>query len=538
MEALLLFGMGVILTEEEDRQLESVRKPCYAALGLASDYFSFDREYHKLQASGESQTLTNAVWLHMKWHNVDIVAAKKMVKQAIWRYERRYLDLCADHRRENGPLSNHIDRYLRALAYQISGNVVWSLNCPRYHPDRRYDPNAGCEDSLTDNNYFESLQHGVSINKICLSGIACENEAGATALQQQRRGSTNSATTAESSDSCTIPDVSFNSSSKCGYSEDYDNDHDCPKGTSVIASLDDRHVRAPYEYIISLPSQGVRDAFIDALNVWLAVSGPTVSHIKSLGVRLHSASLMLDDIEDGSDLRRSQLATHKVFGVAQTVNSGCHQILKAITEASQLGVPSAVDIILEALDELHVGQSYDLYWTRHNKCPSEKEYLAMVDKKTGGLFRLLARLMVAASPRRSDAQLSNSIEALVSLVGVQCQIRDDYQNLWSAEYFDQKGFCDDFDEGKYSFPIIHALSCDHQVQILRELLCQQQTPGILSHEHKSLILRRLEQAGSLQYTKDVLKQIQGKIDVQLTRLEHVTELDNWILRALLQKLEV
>ena len=162
----------------------------------------------------------------------------------------------------------------------------------------------------------------------------------------------------------------------------------------------------------------------------------------------------------------------------------------------------------------------------------------MVDKKTGGLFRLLARLMIAASPHSSESQLGNSIEALVSLVGVQFQIRDDYQNLWSAEYADQKGFGEDLDEGKYSFPIIHALSCDHQVQILRELLCQQQTPRILSHEHKVAILRQLEQAGSLQYTKDVLKQIQGRIDVQLTRLEDVTNLDNWILRALLQKLEV
>lgn len=46
--------------------------------------------------------------------------------------------------------------------------------------------------------------------------------------------------------------------------------------TFAIAPLDNKRVRAPYEYIISLPSQGVRDAFIDALNVWLAVPEPTV----------------------------------------------------------------------------------------------------------------------------------------------------------------------------------------------------------------------------------------------------------------------
>jgi ophiobolin F synthase len=530
--------MGITLTYEEDIQLESLRKPCYAALALTNDYFSFDLEYDEFQASGESQTLTNSVWLHMKWHNIDIVAAKKMVKQAIWCYERRFLDLCDDFGGENSSLPSHIDRYLRALSYLVSGNVVWSLNCPRYHPDRRYDPNAGLEDSLTDKKYCGSLQYEYCSTNTDSTRNICSRENGTSVVRQKRRESTGSTTTTEFNDDNVFEDVSSESSSRSVYSHNFDLEQYCSKDRSVIPLLDDRHVRAPFEFITSLPSKGIRDSFTDALNFWLAVPETTVSRIKSLGGRLHSASLMLDDIEDGSGLRRSQPATHKVFGIAQTVNSGCREILKAVNEASQLGLPSAIAITLEALDELHVGQSYDLYWTRHNKCPSKKEYLEMVNGKTGGLFRLLARLMIAASPHRHDAQLSSSIEALVGLVGIQFQIRDDYQNLHSADYSDQKGFCEDLDEGKYSFPLIHALSCESQMQILRELLCQRQTPGGLSHEHKILILERLEQAGSFQYTKDVLKQMQGRVDVQLTQLEHVTGLDNWIMRALLQKLEV
>lgn len=466
------------------------------------------------------------------------MAAKRMVKQAAWRCERRFLNLCAEYRREHDSSAGHVDRYMRALAYQVSGSAIWSLNCPRYNPDRRYDPNAGLEDSLTDKPNFQSLSLEYPYFDTHSSESIGSNGAGATALRYRRRKSTGTTTTTETDDDTFLEDISSQTSSISSYSNDYDLDQHCSKERFAVSLLDDRHVRAPFEYITSLPSKGVRDAFTDALNVWLAVSEPTVSRIKSLGSRLHSASLMLDDIEDDSGLRRSQPATHKVFGIAQTVNSGCREILKAVNEASQLGVPSAIGITMEALDELHVGQSYDLYWTRHNKRPSKKEYLEMVDGKTGGLFRLLARLTIAASPHRHDAQLSSRIEALVSLVGVQFQIRDDYQNLHSADYSDQKGFCEDLDEGKYSFPIIHALSCESQVQILRELLCQRQTPGGLSHEHKVLILERLEQAGSFQYTKDVLKNIQGRVDVQLTRLEHVTGLDNWILRALLQKLEV
>lgn len=35
---------------------------------------------------------------------------------------------------------------------------------------------------------------------------------------------------------------------------------------------------------------------------------------------------------------------------------------------------------LEEMQDLHIGQSYDLYWTRNTICPTEEEYLEMVEK--------------------------------------------------------------------------------------------------------------------------------------------------------------
>jgi len=84
---MLLFGMGMTLTEEEDHQLEPVRKPCYAALSLANDFFSFDREYAEFKNTDTTQTLTNAVWLHMQWYNTDVHEAKRMTLEATRRYE-------------------------------------------------------------------------------------------------------------------------------------------------------------------------------------------------------------------------------------------------------------------------------------------------------------------------------------------------------------------------------------------------------------------------------------------------------------------
>jgi hypothetical protein len=145
---MMLFGMGMTLTKEEDEQLKDVVHSCYAALGLANDYFSFDREYREMQKS-RGQSIANAVWLCIGWHDVDIPTAKSMVRDAATKHEKQFQELSEDFRLKHAPISDNLDTYLRGLAYQISGNVVWSLNCPRYHPEHRYDPNAGVEDTMT-----------------------------------------------------------------------------------------------------------------------------------------------------------------------------------------------------------------------------------------------------------------------------------------------------------------------------------------------------------------------------------------------------
>jgi hypothetical protein len=127
----MLFGMSLTLSPTEDSDLTPLRRPCYAALGLANDYFSFDREYALYIRSGKRKTLGNAVWLHMHWHGVSIAIAKEMTLATTRNYERQFLDMCEEYRKR-GDVGEKVERYLRGLAYQVSGNVVWSLRCPRY----------------------------------------------------------------------------------------------------------------------------------------------------------------------------------------------------------------------------------------------------------------------------------------------------------------------------------------------------------------------------------------------------------------------
>lgn len=126
----------------------------------------------------------------------------------------------------------------------------------------------------------------------------------------------------------------------------------------------------------------------------------------------------------------------------------------------------------------------------------------------------------------------------MEVIGRHFQIRDDYQNLQSAEYTSQKGFCDDLDEGKLSFPIIHHLSQDDTSCEIRELLRSRQETGSMSKEMKLHALELLEKSGSLEYTKETLRRLQTQIEAQIRKIEKITNTENWILRLLVHKLSL
>jgi hypothetical protein len=131
----MLFGMGMTLTPQEDAELARIIRPCFAALALTNDYFSFDRELE----DAENTTLINSVSIIMRTQGLDIPSAKEIVRQTIRKYEAEFMRLTREYKRESALMSEKLEQYMEAMSYQVSENLVWSLNCPRYNPDYRYE---------------------------------------------------------------------------------------------------------------------------------------------------------------------------------------------------------------------------------------------------------------------------------------------------------------------------------------------------------------------------------------------------------------
>jgi len=153
----------------------------------------------------------------------------------------------------------------------------------------------------------------------------------------------------------------------------------------------------------------------------------------------------------------------------------------------------------------------DLFWRDTLTCPTEEDYLEMVGNKTGGLFRLAVKLMQSQSSLRtgstpSVSECPKNCVPLVNTIGLVFQILDDYQNLRSPKYAHNKGLAEDLTEGKFSFPVIHAVRADPTNLVLLNVLKQK----TLDEDVKRYAIAYMERTGSFEYTRKVIDELKAK----------------------------
>jgi len=184
----------------------------------------------------------------------------------------------------------------------------------------------------------------------------------------------------------------------------------------------------------------------------------------------HNASLIHDDIEDGSDERRGKPAVHKLFGIDTAINSGSffyflatccmetyvHNSLKRKEQIYQHWA--------ECMRRLHLGQAMDIYWHRNTSAvPETEDYYLMCRLKTGSLARLAAWL--GADAANAPQEAANVLGEAAEIMGVGFQILDDVKNLTTGNPGKKRG--DDIIEGKKSLPVLLYM---HKYPEKRELI--------------------------------------------------------------------
>ncbi len=166
---------------------------------------------------------------------------------------------------------------------------------------------------------------------------------------------------------------------------------------------------------------------------------------------IHSATLLHDDVIDGSNLRRGISTTNSIWGNQSSILLGdyllsrCFEIMVEDGDLEILKLLSSTSAKIaqgEVLQLQHKGEA-DL---------TEETYLKIIDLKTASLFSASTR--VGACLSGSNEKERNILEFYGKNLGLAFQIADDALDYNSEEKMFGKKIGKDFYEGKTTLPII------------------------------------------------------------------------------------
>jgi len=181
---------------------------------------------------------------------------------------------------------------------------------------------------------------------------------------------------------------------------------------------------------------------------------------------IHNGTLMTDDIEDASELRRGKPCTYRIYGLDIAINAGnamYYLPLLPLIENREKFPPEklvkAYETYTQEMINLSLGQAMDIAWHRglaNADRIDEKDYLQMCAYKTGALARMSAR--IASILAEGNEELVEKLGHFAENVGIAFQMQDDTLDLTSQEFEKKKGGRgQDITEGKRSLIVIHTL---------------------------------------------------------------------------------
>jgi len=177
---------------------------------------------------------------------------------------------------------------------------------------------------------------------------------------------------------------------------------------------------------------------------------------------LHNFSLVHDDIQDQSPLRRSRQTVWVKWGTAQAINAGDVLFTLAFRSLQDLSPVLPADRVLDASRllqntclRLTEGQYLDISYESRRVLPAE-DYWPMIGGKTSALLGCCAEL--GALSAGADAERRAAFREYGFSLGLAFQVLDDWLGIWGDAELTGKSVESDLVTGKKTLPVVYALS--------------------------------------------------------------------------------
>ncbi|HEU5481861.1 MAG TPA: polyprenyl synthetase family protein [Sphingomicrobium sp.] len=168
---------------------------------------------------------------------------------------------------------------------------------------------------------------------------------------------------------------------------------------------------------------------------------------------IHTATLLHDDVIDGSGMRRGKRTANLIWGNPASVLVGDFLFSRAFELMVEDGSLRVLKILSAASCVIAEGEVEQLTAQRQIDT-DEEQYLAIIGAKTAALFAAACR--VAPVIAEADEEAEHALESYGKHLGIAFQLTDDVIDYASDAAVMGKGVGDDFRDGKMTLPLILA----------------------------------------------------------------------------------
>lgn len=184
---------------------------------------------------------------------------------------------------------------------------------------------------------------------------------------------------------------------------------------------------------------------------------------------IHTATLLHDDVVDGSEQRRHRDTANAVWGNAASVLVGDFLYSRSFEMMVDVGSMRVMDILSHATNRISEGEVLQLL-NCNDADTTEARYMEVIERKTATLFEAGTRIgaVLAESPAEIETALADYGRSL----GIAFQLVDDALDYRAKGEELGKNLGDDLAEGKPTLPVIRALAVGtpEQRALLREAI--------------------------------------------------------------------
>ena len=208
------------------------------------------------------------------------------------------------------------------------------------------------------------------------------------------------------------------------------------------------------EYIVSSGGKRLRPLVTVIAARACGCTDNTHSEAAAIIEFIHTATLLHDDVVDGSQLRRGRDTANSVWGNEASVLVGDYVYSRAFEMMVGLGSMRIMDVMASATNKIAEGEVLQLM-SAHDPETTEQHYFEVIYRKTAKLFE--AGAQIAAILSNAPADTESAMMRYGKHLGTAFQLIDDVLDYRADRETLGKNLGDDLAEGKPTLPLIYAL---------------------------------------------------------------------------------